>query len=140
MRRCKESKESRSKEKQQKNRDVERETACLLSSSIKEQTKNRGHLITRALDQRGRVCRNKKRDGRGHEVHLGTCVCLCKCMCVIWGVSESLQTGPHCAAGSNEGGNEGLGFQSCPLQVHRVWAQGNQGTGRAERGGGYQCR
>lgn len=66
-------------------------------------------------------------------MHLGTCVCLCKCVCVIWGGSESLQTGPHCAAGSNEGGNEGLGFQSCPLQVHRVWAQGKQGL-REEKG------
>lgn len=45
------------------------------------------------------------------------------CVCVIWGRSESQETGPLCAVGSNEGGNEGLGFQSCHLQVHHAWAQ-----------------
>lgn len=55
-------------------------------------------------------------------------------MCCIWGRGESQETGPHCAAQSNEGGNEGLGFQSCPLQAHLGWARESQGTEGAEEG------
>lgn len=83
--------------------------------------------------ERERACRNKERDGRGHEVHLSICVCLCE-WCFIWGRGESQETGPHCAARSNEGGNEGLGFQSCPLQVHHGWPRESQGTEGAEEG------
>lgn len=66
-------------------------------------------------------------------MHLGIQY-LCECVCVIWGRGESQETGSHCAAGSNEGANEGLGFQSCPLQAHRAWACESQGTERVERG------
>ena len=55
-------------------------------------------------------------------------------MCFIWGRGESQETGLHCAAGSNEGGNEGLGFHSCPLQVQPGFAQESQGTECTEEG------
>lgn len=85
--------------------------------STKAQTKNHRHLITGVLDQRQRACRNKKRDGRGHEVHLSVRVCESVRVLSGEGVKAKKQV-PIVQAGSNEGGNEGLGFQSCPLQVH----------------------
>lgn len=50
--------------------------------STKEQTKTWGHLITRVLDQVEKACRNKGREGRGHEVHLSVHACLCVWVCV----------------------------------------------------------
>lgn len=61
------------KKQQQKKRDVEGDSPPLYSRT-KEQTKNHGHLITKALDQREREPAGIKRDGRGHEVHLSICV------------------------------------------------------------------
>lgn len=84
VKKCKESKVSRSKEKQQqKKRDVERETARLLSPTTKEQTKNRGHLITRALDQRGSLQEEKETD-EGMRC-IWEHVCVCANVCVLSG-------------------------------------------------------
>lgn len=59
---------------------------------------------------------------------------MCVSVCFIWRGSGSQKTGSHCAAGSNEGGNEGLGFQIYSLQVHHYLAQDSQGTEGAEEG------
>lgn len=74
------------KKKIKKNRCIEGESPPLYSST-KEQTKNHGHLITKALDQRKRACRNKERDGQGHEVHLSIRMCVSVQMFArfIWG-------------------------------------------------------
>lgn len=53
-------------------------------------------------------------------------------MCLTGKRGESHETGLYCKVGSNEGGNEGLGFQSCLLQVDLGQALETE-TARAEK-------
>lgn len=62
-------------------------------------------------------------------------VCVCVFLCVLSGEGvKARKQVPIVQQRSNEGGNEGLGFQSCPLQVHHGWAQESWGD-RGSRGG-----
>ena len=63
------------------------------------------------------------------------CVCVCVCVRVLsWEGVKARKQVPIVQRGSNEGSNEGLGFQSCPLQAHHGWARESRGD-RGSRGG-----